>query len=100
MNNNIKAWESGIGLAEKVAGPAFVPSVSVASQGKANFFMSLSNLRVFTVVVEHWASSLPSTGGLRYHGSLSNHSTCALRTQKMNLSDNLWEVLWELGLGL
>ncbi|KAI3356446.1 hypothetical protein L3Q82_017657 [Scortum barcoo] len=33
---------------------------------------------VFVLVVEHWTSSIPSTGCLRVYGSLPNQSTCAL----------------------
>ncbi|KAI3353417.1 hypothetical protein L3Q82_019283 [Scortum barcoo] len=37
------------------------------------------NNAVFVVlVVEHWTSSIPSTGCLRVYGSLPNQSTCAL----------------------
>ncbi|KAI3374009.1 hypothetical protein L3Q82_022567 [Scortum barcoo] len=35
-------------------------------------------MRVFVLVVEHWTSSIPSTGCLRVYGSLPNQSTCAL----------------------
>lgn len=34
----------------------------------------------FVPVVEHWTSSIPSTGCLRAHGSLPNQSSCALWT--------------------
>ncbi|KAI3355108.1 hypothetical protein L3Q82_017978, partial [Scortum barcoo] len=36
------------------------------------------NNAVFVLVVEHWTSSIPSTGCLRVYGSLPNQSTCAL----------------------
>ncbi|KAI3374597.1 hypothetical protein L3Q82_021177 [Scortum barcoo] len=36
------------------------------------------NNAVFVPVVEHWTSSIPSTGCLRVYGSLPNQSTCAL----------------------
>ncbi|KAI3377072.1 hypothetical protein L3Q82_000281 [Scortum barcoo] len=36
------------------------------------------NHAVFVPVVEHWTSSIPSTGCLRVYGSLPNQSTCAL----------------------
>ncbi|KAI3367449.1 hypothetical protein L3Q82_026304 [Scortum barcoo] len=35
-------------------------------------------MRFFVLVVEHWTSSIPSTGCLRVYGSLPNQSTCAL----------------------
>ncbi|KAI3371780.1 hypothetical protein L3Q82_024339 [Scortum barcoo] len=36
-------------------------------------------MRFSSRVVEHWTSSIPSTGCLRVYGSLPNQSTCALR---------------------
>ncbi|KAI3354904.1 hypothetical protein L3Q82_004697 [Scortum barcoo] len=35
-------------------------------------------MRFSSQVVEHWTSSIPSTGCLRVYGSLPNQSTCAL----------------------
>ncbi|KAI3371028.1 hypothetical protein L3Q82_023678 [Scortum barcoo] len=35
-------------------------------------------MRFSFLVVEHWTSSIPSTGCLRVYGSLPNQSTCAL----------------------
>ncbi|KAI3360475.1 hypothetical protein L3Q82_002268 [Scortum barcoo] len=35
-------------------------------------------MRFSSLVVEHWTSSIPSTGCLRVYGSLPNQSTCAL----------------------
>ncbi|KAI3362920.1 hypothetical protein L3Q82_011595 [Scortum barcoo] len=54
------------------------------------------------LVVEHWTSSIPSTGCLRVYGSLPNQSTCALWIWRRHSIDRvprgiLWGVLREYG---
>ncbi|KAI3371490.1 hypothetical protein L3Q82_024076 [Scortum barcoo] len=60
------------------------------------------NNAVFVLVVEHWTSSIPSTGCLRVYGSLPNQSTCALWIWRRHSFDRvprgiLWGVLREYG---
>ncbi|KAI3375914.1 hypothetical protein L3Q82_003771 [Scortum barcoo] len=59
------------------------------------------NNAVFVLVVEHWTSSIPSTGCLRVYGSLPNQSTCALwiwrRHSTVSLVVFCGEVLREYG---
>ncbi|KAI3371775.1 hypothetical protein L3Q82_024328 [Scortum barcoo] len=58
-------------------------------------------MRFSSQVVEHWTSSIPSTGCLRVYGSLPNQSTCALwiwrRHSTVSLMVFCGEVLREYG---
>ncbi|KAI3358099.1 hypothetical protein L3Q82_003107 [Scortum barcoo] len=59
-------------------------------------------MRFSSLVVEHWTSSIPSTGCLRVYGSLPNQSTCALWIWRRHSTVSLvcgilWGVLREYG---
>ncbi|KAI3356632.1 hypothetical protein L3Q82_017819 [Scortum barcoo] len=71
--------------ARKLLAVASLPGKVYASQGTGEENSADSrtlgfrrNNAVFVPVVEHWTSSIPSTGCLRVYGSLPNQSTCAL----------------------
>ncbi|KAI3368036.1 hypothetical protein L3Q82_026859 [Scortum barcoo] len=51
-------------------------------------------MRFFVPVVEHWTSSIPSTGCLRVYGSLPNQSTCALWIWRRHSTVSLRGILW------
>ncbi|KAI3366821.1 hypothetical protein L3Q82_009237 [Scortum barcoo] len=51
-------------------------------------------MRFSSLVVEHWTSSIPSTGCLRVYGSLPNQSTCALWIWRRHSTVSLVVILW------
>ncbi|KAI3376021.1 hypothetical protein L3Q82_016552 [Scortum barcoo] len=52
-------------------------------------------MRFSSLVVEHWTSSIPSTGCLRVYGSLPNQSTCALWIWRRHSTCVPRGILWE-----
>lgn len=55
----------------------------------------------FVLVVEHWTSSIPSTGCSKVHGSLHNQSTCVLWTWRRHSTlfplASCWRCFWSIG---